>query len=330
MKFRNKNLLITGGSGFIGSNFIRFILEKYDNINVYNVDKLTYAGTVENTKEFIENSNYRFIEADICDITTISKLFLEFDIDGVINFAAESHVDNSISNPELFIKTNVNGVFNLLSIAYKSWHIGPFKLKDQFKHARFHQVSTDEVFGSIAEGSFKETDPYRPNSPYASSKASADLLVRSFNKTYGLNTTVSYSSNNFGKNQNKEKFIPTIISCLKNGKEIPVYGDGKNIRDWIFVEDNCKAIELIFSNAASGSAYNIGANNELTNLELIELIFLELNLNQNIKKKINFIQDRFGHDKRYSLNTKKIKKDLGWNPVYTFETAIKKYLKNQL
>ncbi len=316
MKFRSKNLLVTGGAGFIGSNFIDHILKKYKSLKVYNLDLLTYAGNLENTNSYKDNPNYFFIKGDISNTDLVESLYDEFKIDGVINFAAESHVDNSIVNPEVFIKTNINGVFNLLNISYKKWMSSNFNPKNKFKHSRFHQISTDEVYGSIIEGSFSEKSQYRPNSPYSASKASADMLVRSFNKTYGLNTTISVSSNNYGKNQNKEKFIPTIINSLINGKSIPVYGDGLNVRDWINVKDHCEAVEKVFNNSLNGEIYNVGANNEISNLELIEKIYFELKKNYTIEKKIKFVQDRFGHDRRYSLSTKKIFNELNWKAKY--------------
>ena len=319
MKFRSKNLLVTGGAGFIGSNFINYLLKKYDSLKIYNLDLLTYAGNLENTNLFKENPNYFFIKGDISNEGLVQSLFDEYEIDGVINFAAESHVDNSILNPEVFIKTNINGVLNLLNISYKNWMSSNFKLKNKFKHSRFHQISTDEVYGSIIDGSFSEKSQYRPNSPYSASKASADMLVRSFNKTFGLNTTISVCSNNYGKNQNKEKFIPSIINSLINGKSIPVYGDGLNVRDWINVKDHCEAIEKVFNNSSSGETYNVGANNEISNLELIDKIYFDLKKKFKIEKKIKFIDDRFGHDRRYSLSTSKIFNDLNWEAKYKME-----------
>ena len=312
MEFRSKNLLVTGGAGFIGSNFIEYILKKHKSIKIYNLDLLTYAGNLENTDSFMDNPNYFFIKGDISDKNLVESLFDKYEIDGVINFAAESHVDNSIINPEIFIKTNINGVFNLLNICYMKWMNSNFKPKIKFKHSRFHQISTDEIYGSIAKGSFSEENQYKPNSPYSASKASADMLVRSFNKTYGLNTTITISSNNFGKNQHKEKFIPKIINCLMNKKSIPVYGDGLNVRDWINVIDHCEAIITVFNNSLSGEIYNIGANNEISNLELINKLYCELKKSHKIEKKIKFIDDRFGHDRRYSLNVTKIFNDLNW------------------
>tara|TARA_Y100000766_G_C18917304_1_gene613012 strand:- start:14138 stop:15124 length:987 start_codon:yes stop_codon:yes gene_type:complete len=325
--FRCKNLLVTGGAGFIGSNFIKYIFDNYKGIKVYNLDLLTYAGDLKNTIEFNDNSNYKFIKGNICDKALLNKIFFNYKIDGVINFAAESHVDNSITNPDIFIKTNINGVFNLLNVAFKYWMHKPHKVKDLFEHSRFHQASTDEVFGSIESGSFTENSPYNPSSPYSGSKAAADHLVRSFYQTYGLNTSISISSNNFGKNQHKEKLIPKVINCLKNKLPIPIYGDGQNIRNWISVEDNCSGIDLVFNNSISGKTYNIAGTEELTNLEVIEIISKILKIE---KVEINFIDDRFGHDKRYSVNTNKIRRDLSWVPKFDFQDKITDYINSEI
>ena len=312
MKSRSQNLLVTGGAGFIGSNFINHVLNKFQKIKVYNLDLLTYAGSLSNTKKFSNDKRYKFIHGNICDDILLNNIFKNYNIDGIINFAAESHVDNSIIKPEEFIKTNINGVFNLLNVAYKNWMKSPNVTNNDFKFARFHQVSTDEVYGSIKKGSFSENSPYMPNSPYSATKAAADMLVRSFNKTYGLNTTITISSNNFGKNQHKEKFIPTIISCLINKKSIPVFGDGLNVRDWINVIDHCEAILTVFNNSLSGETYNVGAKNELSNLELIDRLYYDLKKTYKVEKKIKFIEDRFGHDRRYSLDVTKIFNELNW------------------
>ena len=308
MKFRSKNLLVTGGAGFIGSNFIDFILTQYDSVRVINLDKLTYAGSLENTEVFKNNKRYTFIKGCICDKPLLEKIFERYKIDGVVNFAAESHVDNSISNPEIFIKTNINGVYNLLSVAYKYWMDGNFKVKNKFINARFHQISTDEVYGSIKKGEFYEHDQYKPNSPYSASKSSADMLVRCFNKTYGLNVTTSVSSNNYGPNQHFEKFIPKLISCIKSKKQFPLYGNGSNVRNWIFVKDNCEAIDKIYNSGNSGEKYNVGSTQEFSNNEIIEMIHRVYKIPKNIK----YVEDRFGHDFRYSINSSKIKNELKW------------------
>tara|TARA_Y100000588_G_C14271882_1_gene932679 strand:+ start:2505 stop:3491 length:987 start_codon:yes stop_codon:yes gene_type:complete len=322
MKFSNKNLLVTGGAGFIGSNFICHLLDKYSDINIINLDLLTYAGNLNNLKTIENNKRHVFIQGDICDKILLENIFSEYNIDGVINFAAETHVDNSISKPEIFIKTNVNGVFNLLNVAYKFWMNSPFQPRKDFEYARFHQISTDEVYGSIETGSFCEGSPYKPNSPYSASKASADMLVRSFNKTYGLNSTISISSNNYGPNQNREKYIPMIIDCILNDNPITVYGDGKNIRDWIYVKDHCIAIDKVFYNSESGQSYNIASKYEINNLDVIDIISKLLNK----RGKINFIQDRYGHDRRYSINIDKIKNDFNWTPKSNFKENLLKFI----
>lgn len=326
--FRCKNLLLTGGAGFIGSNFIKYFFEKYDKTNIINLDALTYAGNLKNLSSIQNNGRYRFIEGNICDKDLVEKIFSKYEIDGVINFAAESHVDNSILNPDIFIKTNINGVYNLLSTAFKYWMDKPFKVKDKFKNSRFHQISTDEVYGSINSGSFSEESKYSPNSPYSSSKASADMIVRSFNKTFGLDTTISISSNNFGPNQHKEKFIPMIINSLLENKKIKVYGDGNNIRDWIYVIDNCKAIDKIFCEAKSGKVYNVSGENELNNLELIDIIYELMSKYVEVHKQIEFVKDRFGHDKRYSLSQEKFKRELHWEHQINFKISLEKYITN--
>ncbi len=330
MKFRSKNLLVTGGAGFIGSNFINYLLKKYDSLKIYNLDLLTYAGNLENTNLFKDNPNYFFIKGDISNEGLVQSLFDEYEIDGVINFAAESHVDNSIVNPEVFIKTNINGVFNLLNHCYKFWMSKPHIVNKKFQFARFHQISTDEVYGSIDVGSFQENSGYFPNSPYSSSKASADLIVRSFSQTYGLNTTTSICSNNFGPNQNNEKFIPKIIDCLINNLDIPVYGDGKNIRDWIHVDDHCKAIDLIFNFSSKENGYNVGGNNEISNNELVKLIIDIFKKIRPSDSKIKYVKDRYGHDYRYSINSELIKKELGWSANEIFENKLKELIRSSI
>ena len=327
MLFRAKNLLVTGGAGFIGSNFIRYFLEKYSESKIINLDILNYAANINNTKEFLTNLNYSFIKGDICDKKLVNEIFQEFDIDGVINFAAETHVDNSINDPDPFIKSNVIGVYNLINTAFKFWMEKPFVYKKKYAGSRFHQISTDEVYGSINKGSFSENCPYRPNSPYAASKASADLIVRSFNKTYGLNTTISLCTNNYGPNQHSEKLIPKTIKKIFENKPISIYGKGLNVRDWIHVMDHCEAIDIIFNFSSSGESYNIGAYNELSNLDLVN----EIN---SISKKlfsksieIEFVDDRYGHDFRYSLNSSKIAKLFKWKASRNFKKEIKEIIK---
>ena len=327
MNFRCSNLLVTGGAGFIGSNFLKFISLKYPDLNIINLDKLTYASDLNYLSEISTNKNYNFIKGDICDSLLLRDIFYNYKIDGVINFAAETHVDNSILNPEIFVKSNINGVYNLLQNCYNFWMKSPFKTETNFKNARFHQISTDEIYGSIDDGSFNEASNYMPNSPYSASKASADMLVRSFNKTYGLNTTISVSSNNFGSNQNIEKFIPKVINSILNNESIIIYGDGKNVRDWLFVDDHCKAIDLIFNNAHSGEIYNVGAKNEITNIDLVEIIFQIISQFTERQKIIKFVDDRHGHDLRYSLNIDKIKSELNWTNSRSFHENLTDYIK---
>ena len=326
MKFNSNNLLVTGGAGFIGSNFINYFLDKYDDTNIINLDLLTYAGDLNNLKNVEKNSRYKFIHGDICDKKLLENIFLKNQIDGVINFAAETHVDNSIVNPDAFIKTNINGVFNLLNIAYRFWMSKPFNVKKNFKLAKFHQISTDEVYGSIDKGSFNEKSNYSPNSPYSASKASADMIIRSFNKTFGLNTSISISSNNFGPNQNAEKFIPKVINSIINNEPIIIYGDGMNVRDWIYVNNHCKAIDIIYNRSESGKIYNIGGENEITNLALVDIIYYVINNNIKKIKKLKFIKDRYGHDRRYSLNIQRIKNDFNWKTSSNFEEDLAKYI----
>lgn len=324
MEFRCKNLLVTGGAGFIGSNFIEYLLNKYNDLIIYNLDFLTYAGNLKNTKNFKNSERYNFIHGNICDELLLDKIFKDHKIDGVINFAAESHVDNSIKNPEIFIETNVIGVYKLLDVCYKNWMISNFKHKSNFIYSRFHQISTDEVYGSIVSGSFKEEDVCKPNSPYSASKASADMLVRSYSKTYGLNSVISRCSNNFGLNQHHEKFIPMIIKSISNNLPIKVYGDGSNVRDWIYVIDHCIAIDLIYNYGENNTIYNVAGKNEMTNLELIDMIYSIIG--NKYAKSINFIDDRFGHDKRYSVDISKISGELSWKPSYDMALSLSNLL----
>lgn len=328
MKFRSKNILVTGGSGFIGSNYIYFLINKYKNINIINVDKITYASSNKYDDFFKNCSRYFFEKVDICDEIIIESIFKKYQIDGVINFAAESHVDNSITNPSIFIKTNILGTFNLLNHAYNFWFNKPFDVKNKFKNARFHQISTDEVYGSISTGSFKEDSPLKPNSPYSSSKASSELIVRSFIKTFGLDCVITRCSNNYGPNQNIEKLIPKVIKLLKENKKVPVYGDGSNIRDWIDVRDHIDALDLVYNNSKSGSIYNIGSGVEYTNLEIVRYISKILFATDYIDDKVIFIKDRYGHDYRYSLDCSKINNDLKWKPKNKIYNSLKKYINN--
>ena len=300
-------LLITGGAGFIGSCFIRHIINKYKDYKVINLDALTYAGNIENLDDIKDNPNYTFVRGNICDKKLARELINESDC--VVNFAAESHVDRSISSPEIFIETNIQGTLNLLQ-ASKELGI-----------ERFLQVSTDEVYGSLGkDGYFYETTPIAPNSPYSASKASADLLVRAYRETYNMPVLNTRCSNNYGPYQYPEKLIPLFISKLKKGEKVPVYGDGLNVRDWLYVYDHCKAIDTVLHQGKVGEIYNIGGHNEKTNLEITRLI---LNAMGKDDSSIEYVPDRLGHDKRYAISNDKITSELGWQPSVTFEEGIK-------
>ena len=267
---KNRSVLVTGGAGFIGSNFIPYFLENNPTTKVVNLDKLTYAGELSNLKEVENNPNYSFVKGDICDRSLVQSLFDKYQFDGVIHFAAESHVDNSINNPSAFVDTNISGTFNLIDVAKSNWMEAPFKYKDGCENNRFHHISTDEVYGSLGEtGLFTENTHYAPNSPYSASKASSDFIIRSYFHTYGMNVVTTNCSNNYGPKQHDEKLIPTIIRKALNGESIPIYGDGKNIRDWLYVLDHCKGIDLVFETGKSGETYNIGGRNERTNLCIV-------------------------------------------------------------
>ncbi len=323
------NILITGGAGFIGSNFIVYFLNKHPLIKVINIDKLTYAGELSNLKEVEKLKNYTFVKGDICDRILIEKLFSKYNFQGVIHFAAESHVDNSIKVPEEFINTNVLGTFNLLDVAKNQWMTGPNELKVYHRKSRFLHISTDEVYGSLGEnGLFTEDTPYAPNSPYSASKASSDFIARSYHHTYGLNVVTTNCSNNYGPKQHDEKLIPTIIRKALKGEDIPIYGEGKNIRDWLYVNDHCIGIELVFNKGISGETYNIGGNNERNNLYIANTICSILDevlpKSTSYKDQISFVKDRPGHDFRYAIDATKIEKNLGWNAVENFESGIRK------
>ncbi|MBR2148970.1 MAG: dTDP-glucose 4,6-dehydratase, partial [Campylobacter sp.] len=262
-----KSILLTGTAGFIGSNFVPYFLNKYKDYRLINLDMLTYAGNLDILCVFFDYDRFKFIKGDICNRELIEFIFKEYDIRGVIHFAAESHVDNSIKNPGVFIQTNVNGTFTLVDVAYKYWMNRPFNYKNDYNNCRFHHISTDEVYGTLGEtGLFTETTPYAPNSPYSASKASSDMIIRAYVETYGLNAVITNCSNNYGPKQHDEKLIPTIIRNALAGNPIPIYGDGKNIRDWLYVLDHCKGIDLVYHNGIKGNTYNIGGRNERTNL----------------------------------------------------------------
>lgn len=314
-----KNILVTGGAGFIGSNFINYILNKRDDYFIVNLDKLTYAGNLENLMEVESKRNYTFIKGDIVNGELVNYIFEKYKIKYVINFAAESHVDRSISGSEVFFRTNVIGT-NVLLEASK-----------RFTVERFLQISTDEVYGSLGPtGLFTEKTPITPNSPYSASKASSDMLVQAFNHTYGLPTLITRCSNNYGPLQFPEKLIPLMILNALQDKKLPVYGDGMNVRDWIYVIDHNKAVELVFENGKVGEVYNIGASNEMPNLEIIKLILKNLNKTEEL---IQFVKDRPGHDRRYAIDSSKIQNELGWKPEFDFDSAIQHtidwYLKNK-
>ena len=326
-----KTILITGGAGFIGSNFVPYFCEKYPQYNIINLDKLTYAGNLDNLKECENMPNYTFVQGDICDADLVDKLFAENDIRGVIHFAAESHVDNSIKGPRAFINTNVVGTFNLLDAARRHWMEKPGAVKPGYEDARFHHISTDEVYGALGEtGMFREDTPYAPNSPYSASKASSDFLVRAYHHTYGMNVTTSNCSNNYGPKQHNEKLIPHIISKALSLQPLPIYGKGENVRDWLYVLDHCKAIDLIFHNGKSGETYNIGGRNERNNITIVKTICAILNERKpradgkKYEELITFVADRAGHDFRYAIDATKLENELGWRADETFDTGIVK------
>ncbi len=324
-----KHLLITGGAGFIGSNFILYLHEKYPDYRIINLDKLTYAGDPANLGEVADSPRYEFVRGDINDRELVTSLFSRHQIQGVIHFAAESHVDNSISGPEAFIKTNINGTFTLLDVARTFWLKEPFSREQAYEHARFLHISTDEVYGSLGPtGLFTEQTPYAPNSPYSASKASSDMLVRSYFHTYGLNVVTTNCSNNYGPRQHDEKLIPVIIRNAVQGKPIPIYGDGENVRDWLYVMDHCRGIDLVFHEGREGETYNVGGSNERTNNQIVRTICEILDQKKprsdgkSYASQITFVKDRAGHDRRYAIDSSKIKDELGWNPEETFESGI--------
>lgn len=334
-----KSILVTGGAGFIGSNFVPYMVAKYPDYKIINLDKLTYAGNLNNLKECENAFNYKFVKGDICDRALVERLFEEEDVRGVVHFAAESHVDNSITGPQAFIETNVLGTFTLLDVARNYWMSAPHQFRAGYEDCRFHHISTDEVYGALGDtGYFTEKTPYDPSSPYSSSKASSDMIVRAYHRTYGMDVTVSNCSNNYGPKQHPEKLIPKIISNALSGKDIPIYGDGKNVRDWLYVLDHCKAIDLIFHKGKSGETYNIGGHNEKNNLEIVDAICSILDQKRPqangkpYKDLVVFVKDRPGHDRRYAIDATKLTEQLHWKADENFASGIVKtvewYLQN--
>lgn len=318
-----KRVLVTGGAGFIGSNFIKYMLGKYPDYNIINIDALTYAGNLENLKEVEDNPNYVFIRADIRDRKKIDNIFSQYDIDAVVNFAAESHVDRSIEDPEIFLKTNVIGTQVLLDVAKSHWKIDPDDkyCREYRKGVKFLQISTDEVYGSLGRtGKFVETMPLLPNNPYSASKASADMIVRAYHMTYGMPVNITRCSNNYGPCQFPEKLIPLMINNCLNDRCLPVYGDGMQVRDWLYVYDHCSAVDIVLHKGAHGEIYNIGGNNEKANIEIVRLIVKILGKSESL---IKHVKDRPGHDRRYAIDSTKITTELGWRPKYTFEQGMK-------
>ena len=356
-----KSYLVTGAAGFIGANFIKYMLAQYDDIRIVVLDLLTYAGNLVTIAEDIDNKRCFFVKGDICDRSLVDKLFTDYHFNYVVNFAAESHVDRSIENPQLFLQTNILGTQNLLDAAKQAWTTG----KDETGYptwregVRFHQVSTDEVYGSLGtDGYFTETTPLNPHSPYSASKTSADLFVQAYSDTYKMPVSITRCSNNYGPYHFPEKLIPLIIKNILEGKKLPVYGDGSNVRDWLYVEDHCKAIDLVLHKGRTGEVYNVGGHNERTNLEIVKLTIRTIHhlMNENpayrevLKKRetdpdgqisidwindslITFVKDRLGHDQRYAIDPTKINNELGWSPETSFETGIVKtirwYLEHQ-
>ncbi|MFN5704372.1 MAG: dTDP-glucose 4,6-dehydratase [bacterium] len=329
-------ILITGGAGFIGSHVVRLFVNKYSNYEIHNLDKLTYAGNLANLKDIEQNSNYKFIKADLVDAETINALFEKEKYDAVIHIAAESHVDRSITNPLEFVMTNVIGTVNLLNSAKTAWKD---KHSDNISQYRFYHISTDEVYGALGDtGMFTEETSYDPHSPYSASKASSDHFVRAYHDTYGINAVISNCSNNYGSHHFPEKLSPLSINNIKNNKSIPIYGKGENVRDWLWVEDHARAIDVIFHKAKAGNTYNIGGHNEWKNIDLIHLLckIMDRKLNRaegESAKLITYVTDRAGHDLRYAIDSSKLQRELGWQPSLQFEEGLEKtvdwYLANE-
>ncbi len=322
-----RKMLVTGGAGFIGCNFIRFMLKAHPGLEIVNLDKLTYAGSLDNLRDLPDNSRHVFVKGDICDRSLVERILREHQADTIVHFAAESHVDRSIKGPARFIQTNLVGTFTLLECARKFWLGEKGWGRDE---CRFHHISTDEVYGSLGpdDPPFEETTPYAPNSPYSASKAGSDHLVRAYHRTYGLPVTTTNCSNNYGPYQHIEKFIPTVIRSCLEGKEIPVYGDGTNRRDWLYVEDHCSGIDAVIRKGAVGETYNMGGGHECSNIDIAHRICSILDGlrpgGAPHERLITFVKDRPGHDWRYAINAGKIARDIGWHPGETFETGIRK------
>lgn len=317
-----KTYLVTGGAGFIGSNFVLYMLKKYDRVRIINLDKLTYAGNLENLKEMEQDERHIFVQGDICDASLVAQLFQQYDIDYVVNFAAESHVDRSIADPGIFLQTNVFGTLNLLNQARLAWSIGEEQYRTGVKYL---QVSTDEVYGSLGnDGYFTEKTPLNPHSPYSASKASADLFVQAYYDTYKLPINITRCSNNYGPYQFPEKLIPLMLNNALQHKALPIYGDGLNVRDWLYVADHCKAIDMVLNEGGIGQVYNVGGHNERTNITIVKTILQQLQQVDSAidEKLIQYVQDRKGHDRRYGIDPTKIKEELGWYPETDFETGI--------
>ena len=328
-----KNVLVTGGAGFIGSNFVHYLLKHYADIHVINLDVLTYAGNLENLVSVQEDPRYSFVKGDICDRKQLDELFERNQIDTVVNFAAESHVDRSIMNPGIFLMTNIIGTQTLLEAAKHAWKVEPDNKysSEYLPGVRYLQVSTDEVYGALGKtGTFTETTPLSPNSPYSASKASADMIVRAYHETYGMPVNVTRCSNNYGPYQFPEKLIPLMINNCLHEKKLPVYGDGMQIRDWLYVEDHCSAICAVLEKGKVSEIYNVGGNNEKANIEIVSTLLHTLGKDESL---ITHVQDRPGHDRRYAIDNTKITSQLGWSPSYTFEEGMKQtiqwYLSNR-
>jgi len=317
---QTSTVLVTGGAGFIGSNFVLYMLKNYPDYRIINLDALTYAGNLDNLKGIEGNANHIFVKGDICDSALIDRIFDQYNPDYVVNFAAESHVDRSITDPQLFLRSNILGTQVLLDACKKNW-LGT----ENSSKRKYVQVSTDEVYGSLgAEGYFTETTPLSPNSPYSASKASADMFVRAYHETFGLNVNITRCSNNYGPYQFPEKLIPLMISNALEDKDLPVYGDGMNVRDWLYVEDHCRAIDMVMHNGKAGEVYNVGGHNEKTNIEIVKLILKELGKPESL---IKYVKDRPGHDRRYAIDASKIKREIGWEPTVMFDQGIRLTIK---